>query len=101
MAEKPKASKIISGKIELPRRPANRDKVYLATPAYGGMFCVDYVRSLYMLLSARPKRQFSYVFSEFYYADVVVARNYLISDFYFNHADCSYILVSSKYSNLA
>ena len=92
MSEPAKARKVISGKIEIPRRPASLDKIYLATPAYGGTFCVDYVRSLYMLLSARPKRQLSYVFSEFDYADIVVARNYLISDFYFNHSDCGYIL---------
>jgi hypothetical protein len=90
MSDAGKTKRIVRGQVSIPL--AGKDKIYLATPAYGGLFSVDYVRSLYMLLSARPKRQLTYVFSEFDYADIVVARNYLISDFYFNHADCSHIL---------
>lgn len=87
-----KPARVISGKVALPHAPAGQDKIYLATPAYGGLFSVDYVRSLYMLLSARPRRPLQFVFSDFDFADIVVARNYLISDFYFNRPDCSHIL---------
>ena len=94
MADAQKAKQVITGRIELPRRgtPAQGDRILLATPAYGSTFSAEYVRSLFMLLSARPKRQLHYMFAYYDYADIVMSRNYLISDFYYNYPDYSHIL---------
>ena len=91
MTEPAKHKVVIKGHLD-PKRAAAPVKIYLATPSYGSTFAAEYVRSLYMLLSSRPKRPVEYLFAYFDYADVVVARNYLISDFYFKHADCSHLL---------
>jgi len=67
-------------------------KINIATPSYGSTYSGAYVRSLYVLLSTGPKNRVSFSFSDVDYADVVTARNYLISNFYFNKPDCSHIL---------
>lgn len=86
MSEGEKAGVTIKGRIGAGTR------VYIATPAYGGSFSAEYVQSLFRLLSARPKRPVEYKFSYIDYADIVTARNYLISDFFFNHADLTHLL---------
>jgi hypothetical protein len=67
-------------------------KINIATPSYGSTYSGAYVRTLYKVLSTGPKNRVSYSFSDIDYADVVTARNYLISNFYFNKPDCSHIL---------
>ncbi len=79
----------IRGTLAVPTAARN---VYIATPAYGATFCGDYVRSLFMLLRSKRTVSTEYLFYYFDYADVVVARNYLISDFFFNHPQCTHLL---------
>jgi len=79
---------VITG--SLASQPAR--KINIATPAYGATYSSVYVKSLFSLISSAPARQVAFSFSEIDYADVVTARNYLISNFYFNKTDCSHIL---------
>jgi len=67
-------------------------KINIATPSYGSSYSGAYVRSLYSLLSTGPQKRVAYSFSDIDYADVVTARNYLISNFYFNKTDCTHVL---------
>lgn len=67
-------------------------KINIATPAYGGTYSGAYVRSLYRLLATAPAHGLSFSFSDIDYADIVVARNYLLSNFYYNMKDCSHML---------
>jgi len=85
----PKTSRSIRGTLA---RPTGTRAVYIATPAYGATFAGDYVRSLFMLLRSKRKLPTEFLFHYFDYADVVVARNYLVSDFYFNHPQCTHLL---------
>jgi hypothetical protein len=89
MTDAPKPKRTISGTVVLPM--AQR-AVFIATPAYGATFAGDYVRSLFMLLRSKHRVPTEFLFHYFDYADVVVARNYLISDFYFNHPQCTHLL---------
>jgi hypothetical protein len=82
-----KPSVTIKGRIG-----AAQTLVHIATPAYGSSFTAEYVQSLFRLLSARPKRPVEYRFGYIDYADIVTARNYLISDFFFNHPDRTHLL---------
>ena len=90
MSEAPKPRAGIRGTIAVPG--AAQRRVYLATPAYGATFCGEYVRSLFMLMRSRPKVSTEFLFYYFDYADVVTARNYLVSDFFFNHPQCTHLL---------
>lgn len=67
-------------------------KVCIATPAYRSSYAGAYVESLFGLTSEAPKHRVALCFSTIDYADVVTARNYLISRFYFNRTDCSHLL---------
>lgn len=69
---------------------ADLKKINIATPAYGGNYCSEYVLTLYRMLSKKSTTTFS--FSEIDYSDIVTSRNYLISNFYYNKTDCSHIL---------
>ncbi|HWA90837.1 MAG TPA: hypothetical protein VG889_12430 [Rhizomicrobium sp.] len=89
MSEVSKARPVIRGSVTL---PGAARRIYFATPAYGATFCGDYVRSMFALLTTKTKVATDYSFHYFDYADVVTARNYLISDFYFNHAKSSHLL---------
>lgn len=89
MSEASKARPVIRGSVTIPG--ATR-RVYFATPAYGATFCGEYVRSMFALLTTTMKVPTDYSFHYFDYADVVTARNYLISDFYFNHAKSTHLL---------
>jgi len=83
---------MISGTLQLPTSRNEGGKLNIATPAYKGEYCAAYVRSLYSLLSAAPGLGLRFAFSEIDYADIVTARNYLISNFYYNKTDCSHLL---------
>lgn len=86
------AKTIISGSVGGTVKPAVRNKINIATPAYGSHYAGVYVRSLYSLLSTAARHGVDFSFSDIDYADIVSARNYLISNFYFNKKDCSHIL---------
>ena len=79
---------VVSGSLSIP----SIKKINIATPSYGSSYSGAYVRSLYSLLSTGPLNRVAYSFSDVDYADIVTARNYLISNFYFNKIDCSHIL---------
>lgn len=79
---------VVSGSLSIPRIT----KINIATPSYGSSYSGAYVRSLYSLLSTGPLNRVAYSFSDIDYADIVTARNYLLSNFYFNKTDCSHIL---------
>ena len=83
---------VISGRLFARNPTTSSKKINIATPAYQGRYCSAYVRSLYMLLTASTESGLSFSFSEIDYSDIVVSRNYLISNFYFNKPDCDYIL---------
>jgi len=67
-------------------------KINIATPCYGAQYSGSYVRTLYRLLSNPALRRVQFSFSDIDCADIVVARNYLISNFYFMKPECSHIL---------
>jgi len=67
-------------------------KINIATPAYRDEYCGAYVRSLFGLVAGAARMNLTFSFSEIDYADIVTARNYLISNFYFNRPDHSHLL---------
>ncbi len=67
-------------------------KINIATPAYKAEYHSSYVRSLYALLTKAPSMELQFSFSEIDYSDIVVSRNYLISNFFYNKEDCSHML---------
>jgi hypothetical protein len=67
--------------------------INFAVPCYGGQMRANFVHSLYPLLGERLAGRCRFVFSEIDYADIVAARNYLISNFYFNKPDCTHLLM--------
>jgi len=74
-------------------QPAQRGpKIFIATPAYQGQFSAPYVRSFYLLLSEGQRWGARFAFSEINYSDIVVSRNFLISNFYYNKPDCDFLL---------
>ena len=83
---------MISGTLRMPAATSGGVKLNIATPAYKGEYCSAYVRSLYALLSAAPALGLRFSFSEIDYSDIVTARNYLLSNFYYNKTDCSHLL---------
>jgi hypothetical protein len=89
MNDAPKPRNVIRGTVTVPTAVR---RVYLATPAYGSTFSGEYVRSIFMLLRSKPKLSTEFLFYYFDYADVVTARNYLISDFYYHHPQCTHLL---------
>lgn len=89
-------SRVISGVINLnqgrEQQPPLNVKVNIATPAYGSTYSGLYVRSLFDLMNTAPREGVQFSLSDIDYADVVMARNYLISNFYFNKPECSHLL---------
>jgi len=67
-------------------------KINIATPSYGSTYSAEYVRSFYRLMSTAYQRNVVFTFTDVDYADIVVSRNYLISNFYYLQKDCSHIL---------
>jgi hypothetical protein len=94
----------VSGRITLPGRttpkpaageqaaPGARPlRINIATPCYGSQFSAAYVTSVVRLISKAPAGV-EFAFTTIDYADVVVARNWLISTFYYKHPDCDWLL---------
>lgn len=87
-----KGKVVITGHIGPPPNAAET-RIYIATPAYGGVFSAEYVQSLFRLIGgARSKRKVEYKFSYLDFADIVVSRNFLISDFFYNHPNATHLL---------
>lgn len=82
----------ISGQLAKPLKKPVRAKVNIATPSYGSTYAGVYVQSLYKLLTNPNLKGIDFSLSNIDYADIVVARNYLISNFYFNKPECTHIL---------
>lgn len=86
---------VITGTITVPGRVRSEGigtRVNLATPAYGGSYSSAYVRSLYRMMSSAGQLGIHLVMSEIDYADIVLSRNYLISNFFYHRTDCSHLL---------
>lgn len=66
--------------------------VNIATPSRNDIYTGEYVGSLYRLMARSPRSGTSYVLTRISYADVEHARNYLVSNFYYNLPKCSHIL---------
>jgi len=88
----PPATQTIRGSLAPLPKKAIAAKVNIATPSYGSQYSGAYVRTLYKLLTHSTLRNLRFTFSDIDCADIVVARNYLISNFYFNKPDCTHIL---------
>lgn len=86
------ATCVLSGTLARPAQSGKPAKVNIAIPAYGSLYASVFVRSFYSLLTSSARQGISYSFSEIDYADIVTARNHLLSNFYFNKSDCEYIL---------
>jgi len=85
-------SRIVSGTLSHPAQSGKPVKVNIAIPAYGSLYASVFVRSFYSLLSSSVRQGIGYSFSEIDYADIETARNYLLSNFFYNKLDCEYIL---------
>jgi len=72
--------------------PSDAFYINIATPAYGSKYASVYLRTFYGLLSDGPIHNIKYSHSEIDYADIVAARNYLISNFYFNKLNHTHLL---------
>jgi hypothetical protein len=80
------AANNVSIRVSAPRH------VDIATPTRNDVFCGEYVASLYRLMARSQSSGIKYSFSRISYADVEHARNYLVSNFYYNLTDCTHIL---------
>lgn len=84
---------VVKGQITIPAGAGGADtRIYLAVPAYGGTFSAEFVQSLFRLLTVKRKAPVDFKFTYFDYADIVAARNYLISDFYYNNPSYTHLL---------
>lgn len=70
-----------------------KPRVNLAVPNYGSQMRSNFVHSLYPLLNGPLAGRCDFAFSEIDHADIAVARNYLISHFYYNKTDCTHLLM--------
>ncbi len=83
-------AEVITGKVSAPR-PA-KPKINIATPSHADQFCGEYVTSLYALLTLGGRQGLNFSFSRLNYSDIVVSRNAMLSNWYFNKTDCQHIL---------
>lgn len=67
-------------------------KINIATPAYNSTYSANFVTSLYHILTSTDQHDANFSLSYIDYSDISVARNYLISNFFFNHPECDYML---------
>ena len=66
-------------------------RINIATPAYRSSYAGVYMTSMVELLNSKPANV-AFSFSTVDYADIVMSRNYLISNFYYNKPDADYLL---------
>lgn len=81
---------VVHGAIRMPQKPQR--KIHIAVPAYQSLYHGATVRSLLSATAALQRQGIATSFSDIDYSDIVVSRNYLISNFYLNKDDCSHIL---------
>jgi hypothetical protein len=79
---------VIRGQVKPPPKP----KINIATPSHADQFCGEYVTSLYALLTLGGRQGLTFSFSRLNYSDIVVSRNAMLSNWYFNKPDCQHIL---------
>lgn len=87
----PSSSPVITGQLAIATSSRKRC-VNIATPAYGDTFSAAYVHSLFSMVNTGPKRQTRFTMSSVDVADIVLARNYLLSKFYFHQPECTHLL---------
>src|SRR5258707_4000255 len=86
-------TKNVSITVSPPKTVLSSSKViHIATPSRNDMFTGDYVGSLYKLMARSRTSGLSYSLTRLSCADIEYARNWLISDFYYNYPHCGYIL---------
>lgn len=67
-------------------------QINIATPQYGHSYEPEYVQSLYSMTKKLEQAKIPSTLSWVSFSDIVVSRNYLISNFYFLQKSCSHIL---------
>ena len=72
--------------------PSSGIRVHLALPCYGGSYKSVFVRSILRLMDAWRQADIGFDFNEVDCCDIEVARNYLISEFYFGNPSCTHVL---------
>ncbi len=72
--------------------PTQLRKINIATPAYGSTYAHVYLKTFFNLINQGFKRNIEFSHTHIDYADIVTARNYLISNFYFNKKSQSHLL---------
>jgi hypothetical protein len=70
-----------------------KHKINLALPVYGSSYRSEFVRSLFGSLTSAGLANYSFVLSEIDCNDIVYARNYLLSNFFYRQQDCSHVLM--------
>lgn len=83
--------KHLSGHLPL-HHVAGKVCVNIASPAYGGTFAAPYLHFFFSTLTQGSRHHTTFTFSTVDVADIVLARNYLLSKFYFHQPQCSHIL---------
>lgn len=86
----PKDAKITSVKFSPP--PGTVAVVDVATPSYRSQFSAQYVHSLFSFVAKASSRKIHLTYSNFDGAEIVTARNYMISNFYYNKPHCTHLL---------
>ena len=67
-------------------------KICIATPAYKSLYTGAYVESLFQLVDEARKKGIGLAFAQVDIADIALARNYLVSRFYFDQPACTHLL---------
>ena len=86
----PPGAKISSIKRNPP--PGSTAVVDIATPSYRSQYSAQYVHSLFGVVAKAAGRGIHLNYSNFDGAEIVTARNYMISNFYYNKPHCTHIL---------
>ncbi|MEY3448763.1 MAG: hypothetical protein RL749_379 [Verrucomicrobiota bacterium] len=72
--------------------PGTIATVDIATPSYRSQFSAQYVHSLFSVVAKAASRKIHLTYSNFDGAEIVTARNYMISNFYYNKPHCTHLL---------
>lgn len=86
----PPGAKISSIKRASP--PGTIATIDIATPSYRSQFSAQYVHSLFGVVAKAASRKIHLTYSNFDGAEIVTARNYMISNFYYNKPHCTHLL---------
>lgn len=86
----PPGAKITS--IQRASPPGTIATIDIATPSYRSQFSAQYVHSLFGVVAKAAGRKIHLTYSNFDGAEIVTARNYMISNFYYNKPHCTHLL---------